>query len=87
MSSKPQECNRCKEAGYTGQMITFAKDGTKQDGSIKWKPVNLDGSTHIHKTHTEQPKADTNSDVLTKELTLAINHLANAVEALARAKQ
>lgn len=39
---KLQKCNRCKDAGFPGQMIGFEKNGTKEDGSVKWKVVDRD---------------------------------------------
>ena len=39
MSSKGKPCDRC------GTLITFQKDGLKQDGKIKWKAEKLDASS------------------------------------------
>ena len=45
-----QECNRCKEAGFPGQMIQFQQNGTKPDGSKRWKLLVSSGNEHVHKT-------------------------------------
>lgn len=74
--SQPASCNKCKDAGFPDEKIRFEKNGTKPDGSIKWKVVNTDGSAHVHKeaAKPEQPKQATETQqrkllaVLTGEL-------------------
>src|SRR5436309_13311320 len=47
---KMQECNRCKTAGYSNQMIGFEKTG--QDpvtGKNTWRLVDENGTEHRHK--------------------------------------
>lgn len=56
--SQPAICNKCKDAGFPHEMIKFEKNGTKPDGSIKWKPLNPDGSEHKHKENTLQGKIE-----------------------------
>jgi len=47
---KMQECNRCKAAGYHGQMIAFEKMGEDPaTGKIKWKLIDESGAEHEHK--------------------------------------
>lgn len=47
---KMQECNRCKDAGYPGQLISFEKLGEDPaTGKTKWKLIGEDGSEHAHK--------------------------------------
>jgi hypothetical protein len=54
--SQPAICNKCKDAGFPNELIKFQQDGTKADGSKKWKVLNAsDGSEHVHKTQ-EAPK-------------------------------
>jgi hypothetical protein len=47
---KMQECNRCKAAGYPGQMIAFEKLGEDPaTGKIRWKLIDESGAEHAHK--------------------------------------
>ncbi|MCI0563706.1 MAG: hypothetical protein MN733_34970 [Nitrososphaera sp.] len=49
--NKMQECNRCKAAGYPGQLIAFEKLGEDPvTGKIKWKLLNEDGAEHTHRS-------------------------------------
>lgn len=50
---KMQECNRCKAAGYPGQLISFEKIGADPaTGRIRWKLVDENGAEHAHKAQT-----------------------------------
>lgn len=77
--SQPAICNKCKDAGFPDEKITFQKNGIKPDGSIKWKPVNLDSTEHKHKTKasTLEPN-DAKVDEM-KDLAAAIRELAIAI--------
>jgi hypothetical protein len=47
---KMQECNRCKNAGFPNQMITFEKAAeVSLSGKTLWRLVDENGQTHIHK--------------------------------------
>jgi len=49
---KMQECNRCKAAGYTNQMISFEKIGVDpSSGKIRWKLIDENGLEHSHKNN------------------------------------
>jgi len=80
--SQPAICNKCKDAGFLNEMIKFEKNGTKSDGSTKWKVLNAsDGSEHKHKTkQSEQPNPVQNQqgDGM-KELAAAIRELTAAI--------
>lgn len=55
---KMQECNRCKAAGFSGQMISFEKIGADPaTGRIRWKLVDENGVEHSHKTQLGEPNA------------------------------
>ena len=55
---KMQECNRCKGAGYPGQMISFEKIGMDPvTGRIRWKLVDENGAEHAHKTEAPSQQA------------------------------
>lgn len=48
---KMQECNRCKAAGYPGQLISFEKLGDDPvTGRVKWKLIGEEGNEHVHKS-------------------------------------
>jgi hypothetical protein len=50
---KMQECNRCKSAGYPGQLISFEKLGEDYvTGKVKWKLVDESGAEHVHRGTT-----------------------------------
>jgi hypothetical protein len=79
--SQPAICNKCKDAGFPHEMIKFEKSGTKEDGSTKWKPVNVDGTEHKHK---EKPGAASVQMNLSdqdgmKDLAAAVRELAAAI--------
>jgi hypothetical protein len=80
--SQPAICNKCKDAGFPNESIKFEKNGTKPDGSVKWKVLNAaDGTEHKHRT--KEPAAasgpsESNPDGI-KELTAAIRDLAAAI--------
>jgi hypothetical protein len=45
-----QECNKCKNAGFPNQMITFEKVGEDGvNGKTLWRLLDESGQTHIHK--------------------------------------
>ena len=47
---KMQQCNRCAEAGFPGQMISFEKLGEDPvTGRMKWKLIDEIGAEHVHK--------------------------------------
>lgn len=83
--SQPANCNKCKDAGFPDQKITFEKNGTKPDGSIKWKPLNLDGTEHKHKEKVQSPDevkkriSDLVGDDGIKDLAAAVRELAAAI--------
>jgi hypothetical protein len=48
--NKMQECNRCKAAGYPGQLISFEKAGEDPStGKTKWRLIYAGGAEHVHK--------------------------------------
>lgn len=48
--NKMQECNRCKAAGFPGQLISFEKIGVDPStGRIRWKLIGENGLEHTHK--------------------------------------
>jgi predicted nucleic-acid-binding Zn-ribbon protein len=47
---KMQECNKCRNAGFPEQMISFEKTGEDAySGKVMWRLLDEDGQTHIHK--------------------------------------
>ena len=47
---KMQECNKCRNAGFPEQMISFEKTGEDAySGKVIWSLLDEDGQTHIHK--------------------------------------
>jgi hypothetical protein len=47
---KMQECNKCKNAGFPNQMITFEKASeVSLSGKTIWRLLDDNGQTHIHK--------------------------------------
>ena len=47
---KMQECNKCRNAGFPEQMISFEKIGEDAySGKVMWRLLDEDGQTHIHK--------------------------------------
>jgi hypothetical protein len=45
-----QECNRCKDAGFPGQLISFEKLGEDAaTGKIRWRLLDETGAEHAHK--------------------------------------
>ena len=62
------ECNKCRSAGFPGQMINFRINPNKAPAPGKahyWDLLNSDESAHIHKTKetSEQTKlANTDGD-------------------------
>jgi hypothetical protein len=47
---KMQECNKCKNAGFPNQMISFEKAGeVSLSGKTLWRLLDESGQTHIHK--------------------------------------
>ena len=71
-----EECNKCKIAGFPGQMLNFKVDPNRAPAAGRkhfWILLNPDGTAHEHKTKateqttleqtTEQAKSvDTNGD-------------------------
>ena len=50
---KMQECNRCRNAGFSGQMITFEKTGENMyTGKAIWILLDKNGQIHNHKTRS-----------------------------------
>jgi len=49
--SKQEECNKCKTAGFPGQLINFRKSTRINPATNKpfWDLINPDGSDHEHK--------------------------------------
>ena len=53
---KMQECNRCKAAGFSNQLIGFEKVGEDSTtGKISWKLVDENGVEHKHKFIQDLP--------------------------------
>jgi hypothetical protein len=53
---KMQECNRCKAAGFSNQLIGFEKVGEDHaTGKISWKLVNENNQEHKHKSIQNSP--------------------------------
>jgi hypothetical protein len=47
---KMQECNKCKNAGFPNQLITFEKSAEiSPSGKTFWRLLDENGQTHIHK--------------------------------------
>ena len=47
---KMQECNKCKAAGFSNQLIAFEKIGEDPlTGKIRWKLIDENGLEHKHK--------------------------------------
>lgn len=47
---KMQECNKCKNAGFPNQIISFEKAGEDMySGKAMWKLLDENGQTHSHK--------------------------------------
>ena len=55
---KMQECNKCKNAGFPNQMISFEKAGEDNvSGKILWRLINENGEIHTHR-YTEGLKSE-----------------------------
>jgi hypothetical protein len=55
---KMQECNRCKAAGFSNQLIAFEKVGEDViTGKVRWKLVDEYGNDHVHKGGPQLPTA------------------------------
>jgi hypothetical protein len=85
--SQPAICNKCKDAGFPNESIKFEKNGTKPDGSVKWKVLNAaDGTEHKHRTKEAAEKTPASDDARVdgiKELAAAIRDLAAAIRSKA----
>ena len=47
---KMQECNKCRNAGFPNQMISFEKTGEDAyNGKVMWRLLDENGQTHNHK--------------------------------------
>jgi hypothetical protein len=47
---KMQECNKCRNAGFPNQMISFEKTGEDSySGKVMWRLLDETGQTHDHK--------------------------------------
>ena len=56
-----QECNKCKNAGFPNQLITFERSAEPSpSGKTFWKLLDENGQAHIHKNAT-QPSTSGNS--------------------------
>ena len=63
---KMQECNRCKSAGFPGQLISFEKLGEDPaTGKMKWKLIDESGAEHQHKAGTTTFKKKRIVDIAT----------------------
>jgi hypothetical protein len=58
---KMQECNKCKNAGFPNQLITFERSAELgPSGKTFWRLLDENGQAHIHKIAT-QPSTSGNS--------------------------
>jgi len=45
-----QECNKCRNAGFPEQMISFEETGQDAySGKVMWRLLDEDGQIHIHR--------------------------------------
>ena len=48
---KMQECNKCKGAGFSNQMISFERAGEDSySGKVIWRLLDGNGQVHVHKS-------------------------------------
>ena len=81
--SQPAICNKCKDSGFPSELIKFEKNGTKPDGSVKWKVLNAsDGTEHKHRANESKGSNEPQADGM-KELAAAIRELAAAIRSKA----
>lgn len=59
---KMQECNKCKNTGFSNQMISFEKAGEDSfSGKTMWRLLDENGQTHIHKNTPQMGSSNGNS--------------------------